>query len=1225
VLISVARVGDLFCFYPGPKRLLMKHPHRLSRSAPPSPWRLRAVVVLSTSSLLAATQLSLGAAGQQQTTTPAAPAPPQTRCRVTGTVTSGTQPLPGVAIIIKTGTRLVDTSTDLEGKFVVLFDPNSTYHLSAQMTAFATSEQDVTTTAAPCDAAIKFNMALRPKTEPVAEPEQAATVTPTAPTTAGQPPATTAAGQPTTGATAPPTQSAANTTAGRSGRAGQAGPQFSTLTVQADANGTQATAEAGAVSADDLTRLLPPGFSLQNAQADAVAINGSGDALSIDRNAMNDRSNAISTGQFDPNNPQFANGPGGAGGAGGDQGIGGGGQGGGRGGPGGGGPGGGGRGGGGPGLGGFNLGGRGGRGQSLYQGSATYSYGGSSLDATPLTVGTNGTIIPAATQPFNRNNAGFTIGGPIKIPGLYADTNRRSNFQLNYTGNHTTTAATQILSVPTDAERNGDFSASLPTIQLVNPSTGQPFLNNQIPSNLINPVSSALLQFIPRATNQTTDQENLDAEGITLATANSLSLRLTQNLSPTVPAPGRGGPRGGGGGGGRGGGRGGRGLSIVLTGQLQYRENSNQTFNAVPALGGSSKSASITAPLSLNISKGRTVHSITFNVTHSNSQNFDSFENQQNVSGLAGIQYPGGISPFNFGVPNLGFTSFSSIRPASASQRIDQRISTGYSYSRTISKHQLHIGADLQDNNSQTQTNGNARGSYTFSGLYTTDGALTAGTSGADFADFLLGMPQQATLQVGGLTHLRERAFDAYLDDNWQKSSRMTLSLGLRYELTLPYVETSGQMANLDVTPNFTAAQVVCATSAPGCANVLNGPFTGAFPSSLLNTDTNNVGPRFGIVYRLATNTLLRGGYSITYNTGSYASIARQLVGQPPFAVAVTNTGTIPDPLLFQTALLQQQAATTNNYAVDKNYSLGMIQQWNATFSRDITRNITFLAGYTGTKGTDLDLLRAPNRTPDGTLAIAGVQPFIFESSGGRSLLNLANFQLRRRYAGGFSTGINYTLMQSKDNASSLGAGSTVVAQNDQNLGAEYALSNFDVKHTVTGDFTWELPFGANRRWLADPGFLNAVVGEWSMTLSVNAHSGTPFTPRVVGATSSIATNTSGSLRANIDPTATIALQDPSLADFFNTSAFSVPLADQFGTSPRNVIIGPGGHVVNATFSRDMRMGGNRAFSLQINANNLFNTIQWTTIDTNLLSRTYGQVTRIAPTRTLTINLRYRF
>jgi hypothetical protein len=1142
---------------------------------------------------------------------------------VTVKATSGPQPLPGVAILIRSGDKLkAATSTDVEGKVALLFDPDSSYQLSAELTAFATAERDLTTGPAPCDSTIEFNLALRPKDEPVA---QATPTTPVAatPSATGQPPAVTA-GQPAATGQPPAAgrgtgASSAGTAAGRSGRPGQQAPEFSTLTVQADANG-QATLDATPpdVSSTDLSRLLPPGFSLQNAQADAVGINGSGDAVSVDRGAMNDRAGALGRGEIDPTTGQPATGfgPGGGGGdAGGGRGGQGGGPGGGRGGRGG---------GGGPGFGGFGLGGRAGRGQSPYQGNLNYTYGGSGIDSTPLTV-QRGSIIAAANQPFNQNNAGFTIGGPVKIPGLYADANRRTSFQLNYTGNHTTTAASQVLSVPTDAERNGDFSAS--SIQLINPSTGQPFLNNQIPSNLVNPVSQSLLQYIPHATDQTTDQANLVAQGITLATSNAISLRLIQNLSPTV-ATGGGGRGGGLGGGGRGGGRGGRGLSIVLNGQLQYRQSSNQTFNAVPMLGGTSQSRSITAPISLNISHGRTVHTFSISFTHSKSSAANSFENGANVSGLAGIQYPSNAltDPFNFGVPNLSFSSFSGIRPATASQRTDNRITSSYTYSRTISKHQLQVGADFRDDRSSTETNSNARGSFQFSGLYTTNGAQTAGTSGADFADFLLGLPQQATLQVGGLTHLREHAFDAYLNDNWQKNSRLTFSLGLRYELTLPYVETSGLMANLDVAPNFTAVSVVCGSSNPACPNApLTGPFTGSFPAGLLNPDTTAIGPKFGFVYRLARNTLLRGGYTISYNLASYASIARQLVGQPPFAVALTNVGTLQDPLVFQTALLQQQQATTNNFGVDPNYVPGMWQTYNATFSRDFTRNITFIAGYTGVKGTNLDLERAPNRNADGTLRIAGVQPFIWESSGAHSLLNLANFQLRRRYANGFSAGINYTLRRSMDNASSLGAGQTVVAQNDQNLAAEYALSSGNQTHVVSADFTWELPFGANRRWLADPGFLGAIVGEWAMTLTFNAHSGSPFTPSVVGATSSIASNTSGSLRANLIPGVPIQLTDPALGDFFNTSAFAVPAIGSFGTSPRNVIIGPGGHVVNATFSRDMRIGGNRAVSLQISANNLFNTIQWTSIDTNLLSRTFGQVTRVAPMRTLIVNLRLRF
>src|SRR5439155_16387729 len=243
-----------------------------------------------------------------------------------------------------------------------------------------------------------------------------------------------------------------------------------------------------------------------------------------------------------------------------------------------------------------------------------------------------------------------------------------------------------------------------------------------------------------------------------------------------------------------------------------------------------------------------------------------------------------------------------------------------------------------------TENTTNARGSFTFTGLYSSGGAPVARNTGADFADFLLGVPQQASLQVGGVTHLRQRAFDAYIEDNWQKSAKLTFNLGLRYELAIPYVELNGQMANLDVTPTFTAATPVVAGGV--------GPYTGAFPPGLLNTDVNNVGPRLAVAYRVATATTLRGGYSVTYNSGSYATIANQLVAQPPFADTETVSGTTTGPLTLAEALLSSTSTTTNNFGVDRDYALGTIQTWNATISRDLSKNWTAVAGYTGTKGT---------------------------------------------------------------------------------------------------------------------------------------------------------------------------------------------------------------------------------------------------------------------------------
>jgi hypothetical protein len=1079
-------------------------------------------------------------------------------------------PVPGATILVHQGERLaVATSADIDGRFSIRFTPSQTFQVTAQMTSFQPVQKELVLGALPCDTTLDFTLALVPRDRAVAKSA------PADPRVATTPPA---------------------------GR-------FTQLAVTSDPAGAAAAA-ADLTPPDqsaELARLLPPGFSLQGASADAVSISARGDAISVDRGMLTDRMNAIGRGEFDPATGQFAAGfspltpeqgfgqiepgQGGLGGRGGRAG------------------------GGGPG--GFALGGRGGRGQSLFQGSANYGFGGSALDATNYQP-RNGVVTPVSRQPYARNNYGGTFGGPVMIPGLYANANRRTSFQLNYSGNHSTNLQDQYTTVPTAAMRQGDFSTS--TVQLVDPKTGQPFQNNQIPREAMSPAALALLAYIPAPNVDGAATQNFHTAATTLSTSNSVSVRINHNLTPNLPqrGAGPGGRAGGAGarGGGPGGRGGGRGLTINLSGQLQYRGSESEQFNVLPQLGGTNRGTSVTVPVTLTIAKGRTNNNIAVNISRNSTTTANAFANILDVAGLAGISYPSAQDPLNWGVPNLSFTNFN-VRSNAANMRKDLRTTASYTLSRPVGAHQLRIGAEFRRDASSSQSNGNSRGTFTFTGLYSGNGALVSRNSGADFADFLLGMPQQASLQVGGFTDLRQKAFAVYLEDNWQRSGRMTFNLGVRWEVPFPYVEANGRMANLDVTPAFTAASVVT----PGQTGANSGI---SFPASMLRTDWNNVGPRVGMAFRLKPGMVLHTSYSITYNTGSYASIAQRLVAQPPFADTLTNAGTLDDPLSLDTGLLGGDGITTNNFGIDPRYGLGMIQTWNATVTRTFWRTWTMAAGYTGTRGTSLDLLRAPNRNADGTLRIEGVQPFTWESSGGRSLLSLGSVTIQRALSRGVRFSASYTLAQSKDNASSLGAGGAVVAQNDQDLDAEYALSNFDRRHQFSANVSWQLPFGVGRKWLSEGGVLAGIVGEWSATLDFAAESGSPFTPRVFGATTSVASGTSGSLRADYLG-APIGLDEPTLLQFFNTGAFGLPAAGLFGSSPRNVIIGPGGYVFNAQFSRDMRIGGNRSVGLTINASNLFNTTRWSAIDTNVNSNTYGQVTRFSPMRTVTLSTRFRF
>jgi hypothetical protein len=237
--------------------------------------------------------------------------------------------------------------------------------------------------------------------------------------------------------------------------------------------------------------------------------------------------------------------------------------------------------------------------------------------------------------------------------------------------------------------------------------------------------------------------------------------------------------------------------------------------------------------------------------------------------------------------------------------------------------------------------------------------------------------------------------------------------------------------------------------------------------------------------------------------------------------------------------------------------------------------------------------------------------------------MNGVSLRVQRRQTNGISGSASYTLSRSWDNTTATGGGASV-AQDDQNLEAEWALSNFDRRHQFSGNLNIELPWGLNRRWLANGGTLAALVGDWSVAATVTVQSGTPLTARCSTCASDVARGIGGTLRADATGQL-ITVSDPTIDRFFNTAAFAIPEAGTFGDSPRNVIIGPGSRQLNAQFTRDLALGGNRGLSVGIVANNLLNLVNYGTIDTNVNSPTFGQVLSVRGRRTVRLNLRFRF
>ncbi|MFI5184641.1 MAG: TonB-dependent receptor, partial [Vicinamibacteria bacterium] len=761
-------------------------------------------------------------------------------CEVRGKVASGGVALPGVALTtaIPGRAEAVATSTAPDGSYVFPLPAPGTYTLRASLAGFDAVTREVVLEAEACRATADLEMVLLSRVSKPAEPAAPQAASPAATATAG-PSRPRREGEPGGG---PPRRRPEGAPSG-TGR-------FQGVDVMADA-----TTEGLAETPDAASQaLLPPGFSA-DAPTESVALAGSGRQVqTVDSLLFGDRLNWLEEAGGDTDalarriaQAGLEGGPGGGrfpgGGPGGGFGPGGGGGGGGR----------------GQGFGGF------GRSNKL-QGSVYYNASGSPFDARPFSL--NGE--PTEKASYFENRYGATLGGPLKIPGVYDGSNRTS-FTINYTGSRTNNPYDTYSTVPTEEEREGDFSALGETVY--DPLTGEPFTDDTIPSSRIDPSARALLGFLPLP-NQPGITQNYHYVTATESTSDQITVRFTHALTKPEERPAR--RQGGQGGqGGRGGG-GNRRPSI--TAAVTYRHSTAEDTTTFPTLGGSTRTSSWDIPVTLAVPTGRVFHQLRFDYNRNESSGQNIFANVRDVAGEAGIQ-GASTDPFDWGVPNLSFTTLSALRDRNPSFRLDQRFTVSDVATRTWGKHNVRFGGGFRTQSLDSETDTNARGSFVFTGLYTSGfagGSPIPGT-GSDFADFLLGGAQQATVQYGpGRVSFHGNAFNLFLQDDWRLKSNLTFNLGLRYEYVSPLEEESDHLVNLDVPPDFTAAVPVLAGQV--------GAFTGPFPLSLVNPDSNNVAPRVGVAWKAKPDLTVRGGFGINYNLGAYGGIAQHLAGQPPFA-----------------------------------------------------------------------------------------------------------------------------------------------------------------------------------------------------------------------------------------------------------------------------------------------------------------------------------------------------
>jgi len=1100
-----------------------------------------------------------------------------------GVVKSGNMPIPGAGVsAVNAATKeQVSTSTDVDGSYWLRIPADGHYNVRVQMAAFAAGAQEVVLDETHADVQANFELVLLSRAR----------------------------------------EARADETQQRRANAGGRG--FQSLSVfQSDA-GPDASAgssggSTGGSGVSSMGDVVPAGMPVPG-----IAPGSATESVAVSGNTS-DSFNAISPDQMQQRFNDARQQGGGFGG--------------GFGGPGGGRGGGGFGGGGGIGRRGFDI--------NRPHGSLYYGVGDSALNASPFALTGQPTEKPAYLQ----NSFGGSVGGPLNIPHIYHGGTKTFYF-INFNGRHGDDPFDQFSTVPTLLERNGCFSQTQAIcnsgavggqpIEIFNPQTNTPFPGNQIPQ--INSVALGLLPYIPLPNLPGTFQ---NFHFVTSANSDSDDLNVRVNHSfGAAPAGGR---RGGGGG------RNAPRNSLQIG--FHYHQSTATLTNPFPRVGGTTTVRSFDIPVSYTRSMGKLTNILRadFNRNRTHAQNLYAFNN--NITGTLGIT---GVStnPFDWGLPSLSFTNFASLQDTTPSLVRPQT----YTFSDNViwnhGKHAWRWGGDFRRVQVNTDTDSNPRGAFVFTGTNTAQfigGKQVTGT-GYDFADFLLGLPQQTSVQFGESEYFRGNYWDLYAQDEWKMRANLTLNLGVRYEYVSPLTEINNRIVNLDLSPGvlnpaFPLGSTPVTPIQPGQV----GPYSGSLPNSLVRPDRNNFAPRIGFAWKPLPNTVVRGGYGINYNTGAYQGIAQQLALQPPFATAATNVQTAAGDLTLQNGF-PTATGITNSYAVNPNYRLGYVQIRNLDVQQQIRPTLLLNLDYTGTKGTALDILEAPNRTPTGIRippSVEVVQAFTYENSVADQEANAGSVRLRKRLALGFAIGGTYTFSKSLDDASSIGAGATSgsntpglgaggtgaggggsssgggaanVAQNPFNLSAERGLSSFNQTHKFTADYLWELPFGHDKRWLTGNTPWRAIAGDWQWSGDWTIASGLPFTPRLLNDVSDVNGGTNGTLRPNLVPGQSVSLGNPSIAEWFNTAAYVAPPTGTYGNARRNSIIGPGSKVFDMAFTKIFPLKEARVLEFRAQATNVFNIVNYSSLDTNLNSPTFGRITAAGAMRQITITSRFRF
>jgi hypothetical protein len=829
---------------------------------------------------------------------------------------------------------------------------------------------------------------------------------------------------------------------------------------------------------------------------------------------------------------------------------------------------------------------------SLYSIGLMTNLDSSYLDARPFSqTGQN-----IAKEPYEHLKGAASVQGPLRIPHLWHSNNGQFFLSYQFGRQHTDSTAQGL--VPTQAERNGDFSQVLnilgQPVTVIDPTTGNPFPGNAIPQNRISPQATALLKYYPQANFNPTASINYEIPVVNVANTDNVQARLNKMIN----------------------------TKNFLFGVYNYQNNRGVNVNPNlfgftdnNASTGMNANANWRRMISQRLNITSTIQASRF-VTHV----YPYFENRENVSGDAGItgNYQ---DPEYWGPPTLTFSNgITPLTDTTPSYTANQTVQGSTVVQWTHRPHEFQFGVDIRRQEFNSLSEQNPRGQYSFTGAATqqsVNGVAVPG-SGSDFADFLLGTPDVASLAFGNADkYFRSNFDDAYFNDNWRIASGLTITGGVRWEYSSPITELYGRLVNLDITPGYSAV-------APVLGSDPIGPLTGQkYPDSLVRPDKHGFEPHVGIAWRpiFGSSLLVRAGYTVNYNTSVYQTIANQMAQQSPLSKSFSVSNSPTSPLTLADGFDATPVGTPNTFAMNPNFLIGYVQTWNAVIQRDLPGGMLMYLTYLGNKGTRGAQEFYPNTYPEGGVSPCPACPsnYAYLTSNGNSTRESGTFQLRRRLHNGITWSAQYTYSKSIDDAvlGGRGQGGSLVAQNWLDLSAERGLSNFDQRHLATFSAQYTSGMGMHGGTLLS-GWRGAAFKGWTLLTNISVGSGLPETP-----TDSALKVGGASFPGSIRPEYTGAsLYDAPPGLFLNPAAYTAPEPGDWGDAGRNSIIGPSQFSLSGSLQRSFGK-----FDFRLDSTNTLNHVVFSSWTPNISSVQFGLPTLGSANqmRTVAATLRWRF